>query len=377
MKRWWLLLLWLLFLTGCEYKEIEREIGYKGKARVNPWLAVERFAASNGRKVKSVISWTAPEWGDAVWLVPASILSNESYTRKMENWVDDGGHLIVVVEHAASETNDWFGHPTPPDLRPALFHMLERAGIELQKSGSATAESVSFDGEDFEVKAESTTTVSSVMAESSVTGASGGGESGVFVSRELGSGRITVITDGRILRNRWISDCEHADLLMALMDSTGYDGALGIMRGSGLSLAALIREYLGEFLLGLVVWLGLWLWKGVSRFGPVEPASQSAPLLGYDHHLEALGDFQWRQDKGASLLAPLREQIIELGQRASVGAGRRDDDFFQYLADRAELPRERVFRALAEQTPADSNILTRTAADLQLLLKVLNPNSKL
>ena len=95
-------------------------------------------------------------------------------------------------------------------------------------------------------------------------------------------------------------------------------------------------------------------------------------LRGYEHHLEALGDFQWRLDRAASLLAPLREQIVELGQRTSVRAGRRDDDFFQFLADRAGLPRERVFRALAEAAPADSAILTRTTADLQQLLKVLN-----
>ena len=34
-----------LALTACEYTEVEREIGYKGKARINPWLAAERFVA--------------------------------------------------------------------------------------------------------------------------------------------------------------------------------------------------------------------------------------------------------------------------------------------------------------------------------------------
>ena len=68
----------------------------------------------------------------------------------------------------------------------------------------------------------------------------------------------------------------------------------------------------------------------------------------------------------------MREQIVELGQRTSVRAGRRDEDFFQFLADRAGLPRERVFRALAEAAPADPAILTRTTADLQQLLKVLH-----
>jgi hypothetical protein len=67
----------------------------------------------------------------------------------------------------------------------------------------------------------------------------------------------------------------------------------------------------------------------------------------------------------------LRSQIVELGQRESIGAGRRDGDLFQFLAERAGIPRDRVFRALAETAPADPSILTRTTADLQQLLKVL------
>jgi hypothetical protein len=88
--------------------------------------------------------------------------------------------------------------------------------------------------------------------------------------------------------------------------------------------------------------------------------------------LEALGDFQWRLDRAAALLVPLRAQVVERGQRLAVRSGRRDDDFFQFLADRAGLPRERVFRALAEAAPPDSGVLTRTAADLQRLLNILH-----
>ena len=367
MKRWLMILLPAILLTACEYKEVEHEIGYKGKARINPWLAVERYATQTGKKARPVIAWTPPEAEDAVWIIPASILGNESYTRRMEDWVKNGGHLILLVEHADSETNDWSGYAMPPDLKPALFSMLERAGIKLEDkitaSGGATADTIEFEEEEYKVKAKSTATVSA-----------NDGETGVFASNEVGEGRISVITDGRIFRNRWIGENEHADLLQALIDATGYGGRIGIMRGSGLSLWGLIVEHLPHFLLGFGVWILLWLWKNLSRFGPVEPATAPPVLRGYEHHLEALGDFQWRLDRGEALLAPLRGQIVETGQRTSVRSGCRDDDFFQFLADRAGLTRERVFRALTEQKPADAAILTRTAADLQQLLKVLNPN---
>lgn len=352
-------------LTACDYTEVVRETGYKGKARVNPWLAAEHFAGRMGRDTRAVISWTAPGYDDALWVLPAAILSNESFTRRMEEWVHDGGHLVLLVEHADAETNDWSDYQAEPEFEPALFSMLERAEIELKvenPAGSSTkAEVIEFDEQTYKVNASSVATVEV-----------GEGKPGVFASVESGDGRITVITDGRLLRNRWIAENEHADLFNALIEATDRGGMVGFMRGSGLSLWAMLKEHLWPVLLGLGIWVVIWLWKNVSRFGPLESAAPPPVLRGYEHHLEALGDFQWRLDRGAALLAPLRAQIVELGQSTSVRAGRRDEDFFQFLADRADLQRERVFRALAEEAPTDPAILTRTTADLQQLLKVLH-----
>lgn len=348
-------------LSACDYEEVERETGYKGKARVNPWLAAERFTAEYEYEVRSLASWSAPKNEDSTWFIPASILSNESFNRKVEEWVAEGGHLVLLVEHANAEINDWGYVVNEPPLEQALLGMLERNGIQIKDGKSAADSRIVFDGETFEVDAESRRRVKSF-----------GGGSGVFASVKVADGRLTVLMDSRIFRSRWIGEEEHAELLLALLDATDYDGAVGFMRGSGLSLWKLLGEHLWPLLLGLAVLTALWLWKSFTRFGPLESASVSSTLRAYEHHLEALGDFQWRLDHAAGLLAPIRAQIVEQGQRLSVRCGRRDNDFFQFLADRAGLPRERVFRALAEASPADSAVLTRTAADLQRLLQVLH-----
>lgn len=357
------LLLMVFALTACDYTEEKREIGYKGKARINPWLAAERFAAQYDEKVRSLAAWTAPELEDAVWFVPASVLSNASFTRQIEDWVKEGGHLVLLVEHADAETNDWSDDPVEAQLEPALVGMLARASIEvseLENSEDVVSE-IKFDGESFEVVASSKTRV-----------ALDGGEPGVFASAPSGDGRVTVLTDGRLFRNRWIGDKDHAALLEALILVTDYQGTIGFVRGSGLSLWGLLGKHLWPVLIGLGVLTLLWLWKNFTRFGPLEAVDGVSTLRGYEHHLEALGDFQWRLDRAAALLVPLRAQIVERGQRVALRAGRRDEDFFQFLADRASLPRERVSRALAEVAPPDSVILTRTTADLQQLLKVLH-----
>lgn len=352
-----------LALTACDYTEVKREIGYKGKARINPWLAAERFAAEYDSEVRSLAAWVAPELEDAVWFVPASVVSNASFTRQIEDWVEEGGHLVLLLEHADAETNDWSDDPVEPSLEPALVEMLGRADVELSEGENSKepVTEIEFDGEPFVVAAGSKTRV-----------ASDGGEPGVFASVSSGDGRMTVLTDGRLFRNRWIGDKDHAALLEALILATEYEGSIGFVRGSGLSLWGLLGKHLWPVLIGLGVLTLLWLWKNFTRFGPLEAADGASTLRGYEHHLEALGDFQWRLDRAAALLVPLRAQIVELGQRLAVRSGRRDDDFFQFLADRAGLPRERVFRALAEAAPPDSAILTRTAADLQQLLKVLH-----
>lgn len=360
---------WMLFaalcLTACDYTEVKREIGYKGKARINPWLAAERFTARHDREVRSLASWVAPDGADIAWFVPASVLNNQSYIRNVEEWVEDGGHLVILVENADSETNDWSGSASDPTLEPVLVRMLQRVGIELDagdfSKNEVKATEIEFRGKSYRVDARSTSRV-----------AAGDGKPGVFASARRGQGRLTVITDARMFRNRWIGDHEHAALLAALIESSDYEGSVGFLRGSGLSLWGLLGKHLWPVLAGLGLLGFFWLWKSLSRFGPIEAADGVSTLRGYEHHLEALGDFQWRLDRAVALLAPLRAQIVERGQRISVRAGRRDDDFFQFLADRAEIPRERVFRALAETAPADSATLTRTAADLQKLLQVLH-----
>ncbi len=365
MIRWLAVAMTTIFLTGCDYTEVEREVGYKGKARINPWLAAERFCGKTGNTVRSLVTWTVPGWEDAVWVMPAAILSNESFTGQVEAWVADGGHLILLVEHADAETSDWSANEPEMEQEPALTKMLDGMGITLDDGGSGKDEvrggKIELEGKSFEIDATSKTTV-----------AAGDEKPGVFASVESGGGRVTVVTDGRIFRNRWIGEKDHAALLDALVRVTDFEGNVAFMRGSTISLWDLLGRHLWPVLVGLGLLIVLWLWKNFTRFGPVEDAAGPSTLRGYDHHLEALGDFQWRLDRATAMLAPLRAQILERGHRVCSRSGRRDDDFFQFLADRAGIPRERVFRALTEAAPADASVLTRTTADLQLLLQALH-----
>jgi hypothetical protein len=292
------------------------------------------------------------------------MLSNESFTRRMEEWVRDGGHLILLVEYADADTNDWLGRHPPPVIEPALEAMLGRAGLHLSEGDNVSARKIRFEGETYKVDARSNHPV-----------AGKNGKESVFATARVEEGRISVLADGRIFRNRWIGENDHAALLSALIAASDYEGRIGFMRGAGLSFWSLLREHLSPVLLGLVAWLVLWLWKSLSRFGPLESATPPPVLRGYGHHLEALGHFHWKLDHAATLLPPLREQVSEFGHRACLASGRRGDELHAFLAERAGIPGERVSRALSDITPSDPASLTRTTADLQQLLKSIKQPS--
>jgi hypothetical protein len=364
-----LLLLLLLLTAGCgDYEEKSREVGYKGKARLNPWLAAERLCTKLGYHVDSRTTWKNPEWEDAVCFMPAELLNNQGFIDRMEQWVGNGGHLVILCDYSQVEWNDWseFHHPDTRIAKP-LKEYLGGFGIELDNSSGREPDSgqnvsnVEFGGRSYEVDANSGLRLEG----------EDGGYKDIFVSKNDGYGRLSVVTDARIFRNRGIDQNDRTSFLLALINADDREGNILFVRGSGVSLLEMLRKHLWPLLAGLGVMLVFWLWKSMARFGPLEAASVSSPLRGYDHHLEALGDYQWRLDKCLSLLAPLREQIVELGQQQAVRSGRRDSDFFGFLAERAGVPRERVVRALSEIAPADPAVLTRSAGDLQLVIRTL------
>lgn len=365
MTRWILLGIAVFLSASCEFKEVKREVGYKGKARVDPWLAAGRFCERLGFDSESLAHWRAPDADDAVWFVPAVVFNNRSYVRQAESWTQDGGHLVLLIEHASASSHDWSDSMLTPKLEEPIRELLARVDLSLEEGASKQADRFVFEGNGFKVDASSTFSVRGQTE-----------NSGLFRSVPCGDGRITVVADARIFRNRWIDQHDHAALLDALIQQSEYEGNVVFMRGMELSLWSLARKHLWALLIGLALLVVFWLWKNLVRFGPIESAQAPSELRGYDRHLEALGDFQWRVDHASSLLAPLRAQIVELGQRASIRAGSRDQDFFQFLGDRAGIPRDRVFRAMAEVEPSDASILTRTTADLQKLLQVLRHPSQ-
>jgi len=354
----------LLLLGGCSrYEEREREIGYRGAARLNPYLAANRFLQACGYDVRSISAWEKPTRADQMLIMGASALSNEAFVRETRAWVSRGGHLVLLVERAGAETSDWSNFNPEVVISKALHDFLAEAEMEVaEPEGHDTvrADKISWGRKHFQVDVESQTGVKQH-----------GHKPRAFGTANYGNGRVSVMADARPLRNRFIDRGDHAALLLSLAEWSGEDGRITFLTGTDLSFWSMLRQKGWPALWGLAVVLVIWLWKTMPRFGPLDHADEGGAVRAYDHHIEALGGFAWRMDRCSASLAALRADVHERMNRRMARSGTRDADWFEQAALLAGIPRERIERAMHPAPVADETTFTRIAADLQKLIQSL------
>ena len=108
----WLILISLLFLTGCDPKEDRRKVGevplgYTGKARINPYLAAETYLNQQGWNAESSRTWSNYDYETQVIIMPGSFLQTKGMGIRVLEWVANGGNLVLTVEGGEPERNDF------------------------------------------------------------------------------------------------------------------------------------------------------------------------------------------------------------------------------------------------------------------------------
>lgn len=363
----WIIVLLAFSLASCEWETFEQEVGYKGAARVDPWLAAERFTVRSGHTVRAEKRWKSPAADEAVWFVPSVVIRTRSYARQLENWAANGGHVVLLVDRASAAYDDWAEHDEPlRELETPVADWL--AGHTVKLAAKRETKPV---GEVALGKQTYRNTRSFLRLVDM-----GNGKMVPVGTKRIVRGRLTVVGDASLFRNRWISDGDHAAILGAILKMSPRRGAVVFLRGDAASLWEMVKKHLWAPLLALGLALAVWLWRSFARFGPIDHAPEAEVLRGYEHHLAALGNFQWKLDRAESLMKPLRAKAVELGQRHAAAIGRRDENLFDVLAERAAIPAESVRRALTMNAPIDGADLTAITATLQKLLQVLQTSPR-
>lgn len=391
-----------LFFTLFERYTEERDSGWSAEAYRNPYLAAQRFLESTGLAVRregDVASIQQLRADDTLLLGSSSFIYNDNRLQEFMQWVERGGHAIVVARQTDDDGGDTLLEALDVSvtegelddfLKFALPVYQRRGGGEHCEFNRTLAELLRIE-EDLcepEVAPEylSTLTAGSddefqvffdpaLLLQHPHIGQQGLGPGGpVFwatidsqpdgvplIQFSRGAGQITLLADDSLWQSQRIGQFGHAWLLYQL---AGPGEFVLLSRPRFASLGELAARYAAEFFLAGALALLLWLLHRAGRFGLARPAPTAA-RRSLREHIAACGNYYWRDDRCRQLLQDYRSRVLRRlgGERAGAPLRRR---LCQQLAAATGLDESAIAACLwGVSAPDDEQAFTRHIRCLQ------------
>jgi hypothetical protein len=338
-------------------------VGYSGEARVNPYFAARLLLERLGFKVEQKADLrklgALPPAATVILAADRSDLDPPG-ARSLLSWVErDGGHLIIGVERELprdillQQINveaRWQSPDEEEDEPPApgIDRVPMPDGVDLRADLLPSPVLVDLDED----------------ADAWRFSSRGGAR---ILQFAWGEGDITVFSTLRPFNNRQIGRLDHAELLAQITDAA-QPGELFLIRHlESPSLISWLAQNAPAVLAALGVFLLMWLWRVIPRFGPLapSPAPDRKSLL---EHIRAVGRFYLDQRELARLLELLRAECVELFNRRAPHAQGLDEAARLREAARMTGVRPRdlaqAFSARAD-TPNDFSAAVRTLASFR------------
>lgn len=406
MRCWWVMIFLSALLVSCgETEKKRRTLGYKGEAKNNPFLAAQRYLQSQGREVGKEHGVGNYEERAGMLFLPPSSINTIGRSKRLLEWVSEGGHLVVMLEGGGMGGHDFTVRPEgkvwedPDEELPGLEYLLDALGVALiewecvPEEGGVDPETLEVDdweemdesdrvllgAERIEMQFEDEEVIEvhhwsdwGFEYEEVYMGEYGSGEAAEstqhrYLSVIYDEGRVSLLADGRPLRNRYIGYAGHARLLDQLCQLSP-DGEVLFSSGEGDGLVSMMWRHFPEFVVALLLAVGLWLWLHLPRFGPTQDITGSGHLE-LSSQLRGVGRFLWSHKRDDVLLESLRSMVR---RRLSMSGGRLDEGLFEQLAGQSGLKLEEVLEAMTREAVHDAGVMVRMTNHLQLILNTLN-----
>ncbi|MGJ8657279.1 MAG: hypothetical protein ACSHX6_12590 [Akkermansiaceae bacterium] len=404
-----IILAWLV--SGCgkrTYTTVDHNDGYKGVAKLNPYLAAQTLLKETHEPNYQVMvrnGFVKYDYETGMVISPASTISSEFMVDKMLRWVRNGGVYVCLLERGEKRwvdvgedcdhrSSDWtWDWSFDEEDEQALEYLLEQMNIEMvdDPSGKTTGgRSYHGDPKDPVALGEELPLVEDVKVKMYQGGESldlqvGGtkvmkynrpltyadryqeGEYHRFLGLSHGEGRIYFVTDGRLFRNPYLPMSDHAELLETMSDEVYGDivFAYGNRRGFW----SLMINYAGPALLGVFVLLVFWLWKSIPRFGPLLEIPEGH-ARDYAQSVSNTGRFLWKYKSGGVLLKSMRENLLRSSGMFNA-EGQAEESLIETFAEKSGLEVEEVIEALTREQVNEAGDMVRITRNLQTILKSL------
>lgn len=396
--KWISLMLVCLCCFSCGKTEKKRRtLGYKGEAKNNPFLAAERFLTEGGSSVESQHGLS--EFNDETTMVflPTSSINTVGRAKRLLAWVEQGGHLVVMLDGGERSGKDFVKEPSSRSFfdsdieQPGIDYLLGEFDLELdewdhERSDSGTKFSDLEIDEWEELKEEDRVLLGSEQSELMLKGepmtihhwsnqglaypevyeneyGSGEGtDTGKhrYLSVTYDEGRVTWLTDARPLRNRYIGYADHTRFLAELVDLS-QPGKIIFSSGDGDGLSSLLWRHFPFFVIAMVIAIALWLWRNLPRFGPEQDIDDGG-LREYSSQVSGIGRFLWHHKRDDAMLVAMRATV---NRSLSLHPGASHKGVFDQLAEKSELSEEAVIEAMTREQVHDPGVMVRVIKNLQ------------
>lgn len=365
-------LLGCLLVASCgSFEEVTTEGSLRGEAGLNPLLAAQRFFERMGLPAASTGSLPRALPEDAVVLVSGQRyrVSTPALEHLLE-WVAGGGHALVFVEG--------FDELLPPGAgdQEVPFALLERLEVARSPTPDDDEFFESIDDPLDEDSGEQGGFDLQLNPEAGRIGPRGDWHAPVC-DLGYGDGKLTLVPEGSIIARKNLGDGDHAAWLWStVQDGPKTPTSALLIHGGGDTLWSLIRKHAPAAPWAVLALLILSLWRLAVRFGPRLPDPPPA-RLGFDLHVAAVGKFLWKRREPARLVQAWRDRVLhaargKLGIPLPPGSDPiRTEGFVGALAERTQLPADRIQRAFASEHVDESATFTAIIADLQAMRQAL------
>ncbi|QDG51292.1 DUF4350 domain-containing protein [Persicimonas caeni] len=277
------------------FEEVEEEVREppSGEARRNHFLALERLLSRFDHDVTTVrrLGEPSPVATTIILADPSDEFSPEQVDA-WENWVVDGGHLILTqpVEDADEKTAP----------------LLARLGFDVANEGDEWPYEVEVSPLEIDYLDDSTPSLRWVASDADWLLFSGPDEPFAASRKVSDYGRVTLLSSAEIFDNNTIGKGEHATLAMRILElpeatDSGYETVTIVMFGARDSWMFYVASHIWPFLLLVVVGLLLAIQNGRKRFGPML-ADPPEERRSRREHVDAVGRFLWEQGATAALV---------------------------------------------------------------------------
>ncbi len=296
------------FFSTYEKVSSERWTGYRGVARVNPLHAAQRLAEELGFEAESKAALTPSAWlpepADTLIVKLSPPLTVGIEGSLLIEWVDDGGHLVILPPPPGHSELDEF-------LAQLSLQIVEIDNVDAQED----AAEYDLDGVGQHAIAVTDTELEAYTVE--LHGRT------VAHSQPWGDGYLTLLTSEWVFDSTFLETGDNARLFADIVIGDFDPGKIWLVYDASFRpLWRLIRDRAPYLVLSLLLLLLLWIWRSLPAFGPAQP-DRPRTRRSIIEHISASGVFAWRQRNVTQLHTRVADALLHSAEAKHPGISRR------------------------------------------------------